>query len=185
MEGVSGITGAGPLLYRAMLDVASRRAPGALPTPAEAGLVPVRVCRLSGLRATPGCPSLVEWFIPGTEPSRVDDWERGGRVALPDEYAEWAAMQGGRWAALVRPGGERFRIVTPRDGDRYSVPAGVEAQYATLTFHAAGAGAPVRWFVDGAEVPGGRWRLAQGPHHVRAQAATGVADSVRIVVAGD
>jgi penicillin-binding protein 1C len=185
MEGVSGITGAGPLLYRAMLDVASRRAPGALPTPAEAGLVPLRVCRLSGLRATPECPSMVEWFIPGTQPSRMDDWERGGRIALPDEYAEWASAQGGRWAALTRPGGERFRIVTPRDGDTYSVPTGVDPRYATLTFHAAGAPAPVRWFVDGAEVPSGRWQLAAGAHRVRAESATGTSDEVRIVVAGD
>jgi penicillin-binding protein 1C len=185
MAGVSGITGAGPLLYRAMLAVASRRAPGALPTPAEAGLVPVRVCRLSGLRATPGCASLVEWFVPGTEPARMDDWERGGRVALPEEYAEWASAEGGRWAALARPGGERFRIVSPREGDRYAVPAGVEARYATLTFHAAGAGAPVRWFVDGAELPTGRWPLARGEHRVRAQSATGAADSVRIMVEGE
>lgn len=185
MEGVSGITGAGPLLYRAMLVVAARRAPGALPLPAEAGLVPARVCRLSGLRATPECASLVEWFVPGTEPRRMDDWERGGRVALPDEYAEWAVAEGGRWAALTRPGGERFRIVAPRDGDRYAVPAGVEARYATLTFRAAGADAPVRWFVDGAEVPGGRWRLAPGAHRVRAESATGAADSVRIVVEGE
>ncbi|HET7230458.1 MAG TPA: penicillin-binding protein 1C [Longimicrobium sp.] len=184
MEGVSGITGAGPLLYRSVLAVASRRAPGALPTPQEAGLVPVRVCRLSGLRATPDCPSLVEWFIPGTQPSKLDDWERGGRIALPDEYAEWAAGQGGRWAALAQPD-ERFRIVSPRDGDRYAVPAGVDARYATLTFHAAGVDAPVRWYVDGAEVPGGRWRLAQGAHRVRAQAATGAMDEVRIVVAGE
>jgi len=182
MQGVSGITGAGPLLYRSMLAVASRRAPGALPTPAEAGLVPARVCRLSGLRATPDCPSLVEWFVPGTVPGRVDDWERDGRVALPDEYAEWAAMEGGRWAALAGPAGERFRIVTPRDGDRYAVPAGIDARYATLTFHAAGAATPVRWLVDGAEVPGGRWRLSAGEHRVRAETATGAAEEVRIVV---
>ncbi|HEX8829818.1 MAG TPA: hypothetical protein VF705_01575, partial [Longimicrobium sp.] len=183
MEGVSGITGAGPLLYRSILAVASRRPPGALPTPQEAGLVPVRVCRLSGLRATPDCPSLVEWFIPGTQPSKVDDWERGGRIALPDEYAEWAAGQGGRWAALAQPD-ERFRIVSPRDGDRYAVPAGVDARYATLTFHASGVDAPVRWYVDGAEVAGGRWRLVRGEHRVRAE-STRAADSVRIVVVGE
>ncbi|HEU4560757.1 MAG TPA: penicillin-binding protein 1C [Longimicrobium sp.] len=185
MEGVSGITGAGPLLYRSILAVASRRAPGALPTPEEAGLVPVRVCRLSGLRATPECPSLVEWFIPGTAPTRMDDWERGGRVALPDEYAEWASQQGGRWAALTRQGNERFRIVSPRNGDRYEVPVGIEARYATIGFHAAGANAAVRWYVDGAEVPGGRWRLQPGEHRVRAQAATGATDEVRIVVRGE
>ncbi|MFL5382989.1 MAG: penicillin-binding protein 1C [Longimicrobiaceae bacterium] len=182
MEGVSGVTGAGPLLYRSVLAVASRRAPGALPAPQEAGLVPVRVCRLSGLRATPACASLVEWFIPGTQPARVDVWERGGRVALPDEYAEWASSQGPRWAAPARQGPERFRIVSPRNGDRFELPAGIEARYATIGFHAAGSDAPVRWSVDGDGIDGGRWRLQPGEHRVRAQAATGAWDEVRIVV---
>lgn len=185
MEGVSGITGAGPLLYRAMLATASRHVPGVLPGPEEAGLVPVRVCRLSGLRATPDCASLVEWFIPGTEPARVDDWERGGRVALPQEYAQWAAGQGGRWAQAAPRAEERFRIVAPRNGDRYAVPTGVDARYATLSLQAAGAAAPVRWFVDGAELPGGRWRLLRGEHTVRAQASSGESDQVRIVVTGE
>ncbi|HET7460199.1 MAG TPA: penicillin-binding protein 1C [Longimicrobium sp.] len=185
MDGVSGISGAGPLLYRSMLAVASHRPPGALPLPQEAGLLPVRVCELSGLRATPACPSLVEWFIPGTEPAKLDDWESRGGLSLPDEYAEWAAAEGGRWAAMTRSADTRFRIVSPRDGDRYEVPAGVEARYATLSFHAAGTDAPVRWFVDGVEVPGARWRLAAGQHRVRAEAGAGESSEVRIVVAGE
>jgi penicillin-binding protein 1C len=183
MQGVSGITGAGPLLYRSMLVVAARRPPGALPTPQEAGLVPLRVCRLSGMRATRECVSKVEWFIPGTQPSRADDWERGGRVALPAEYAEWAAGQDGRWAqAAARGPEERFRIVAPRDGDRYEVPVGVEARYATLALRALGSASPVRWYVDGVEVPGGRWRIVQGPHTVRAETPAGDRDEVRITV---
>ncbi len=184
MEGVSGITGAGPLLYRSMLAAASRRPPGALPAPEDAGLRPVRVCRLSGLRAIGGCESLVEWFIPGTEPAD-DDWERGGRLSLPAEYAEWAAGQGGRWAAASGAGEERFRIVTPRRGDRYSVPLGVEARYATLSLRASGRTGPVRWFVDGREVPAARWGLVPGTHTIRAQSATGEADEVRITVGGE
>jgi penicillin-binding protein 1C len=182
MEGVSGISGAGPLLYRAMLVTAARRAPGVLPAPEDAGLVPLRICRLSGLRATPGCASTVEWFIPGTQPSREDDWERGGRVALPAEYAEWASGRDGRWAqASAREGDARFRIVAPRDGDRYAVPTGVEARYATLALRAVSAG-PVRWTVDGQEIPSARWRLAEGPHVVRAETPAGDRDEVRIVV---
>jgi penicillin-binding protein 1C len=185
MEGVSGITGAGPLLYRSMLAAASRRPPGALPAPEEAGLLPVRVCRLSGMRAAGGCESLVEWFIPGTEPAKEDDWERGGRLALPAEYAEWAAGQGGRWAAAAGAGEDRFRIVTPRGGDHYSVPLGVDARYATLSLRASGRTGPVRWSVDGREVPSARWPLAPGPHTIRAQAPTGEADEVRITVGGE
>ena len=90
MEGVSGVTGAGPLLHRAVMAVSRRIPAGALTTPSEAGAVSVPVCRLSGLRATPDCASLTEWFIPGTEPTRADDWEHSGRVTLPDEYAEWS-----------------------------------------------------------------------------------------------
>jgi len=185
MEGVSGITGAGPLLYRSMLAAASRIPPGVLPAPEDAGLQPVRVCRLSGLRAASGCESLVEWFIPGTEPAKADDWERGGRLALPAEYAEWAAGQGGRWAAAAGAGEDRFRIVTPRPGDRYTVPLGVEARYATLPLRASGRAGPVRWFVDGREVPDARWPLVPGPHTIRAQAPTGEADEVRITVSGE
>ncbi|HET6763149.1 MAG TPA: penicillin-binding protein 1C [Longimicrobiaceae bacterium] len=186
MDGVSGVSGAGPLLYRSMLAVASRRAPGTLPAPEEAGLQPVRVCRLSGLRATTACESTVEWFVPGTAPSRVDDWERGDGLTLPAEYAEWASAEGGRWAAAVARGhDDRFRIVAPRDGDRYAVPVGVEARYATLGFHAAGARGPVRWYVDGREVRDGRWSLVPGAHTVRAAGATGEVDEVRIVVTGE
>ncbi|HEX7088574.1 MAG TPA: transglycosylase domain-containing protein, partial [Longimicrobiales bacterium] len=94
MQGVSGITGAGPLLHRAALLTARRYPPGRFPTPDMVGAVPVQVCILSGLRATPECPSMTEWFLPGTEPTRVDDWQRGGRTVLPPEYAEWAAQHG-------------------------------------------------------------------------------------------
>jgi penicillin-binding protein 1C len=184
MEGVSGVTGAGPLLYRAMLATAGRYPPGALPTPREAGLVPVQVCRLSGLRATPGCVSTVEWFILGTEPSRTDDWERGGRIALPEEYGDWAAGERGRLGAAASLGGEeRFRILAPRDGDRYQVPLGVDARYATVALRAAGADVGVRWLVDGRELSQQRWRLVPGPHTIRAIAPSGEWDEVRVVVA--
>jgi len=171
MEGVSGVTGAGPLLHRAVMAVSERMAPGALVTPAELGAVSVPVCRLSGLRATPRCAQMAEWFAPGTAPDRVDDWEATGRVRLPDTYAEWARggllatapdVAGGGLApqvtgsaiapnaptapnAATRPAvtaiAPRFRIVSPLDGDRYAVPTGVEARYSTIRLRAAGPGA--------------------------------------------
>jgi penicillin-binding protein 1C len=184
MEGVSGISGAGPLLYRSILATASRRAPGALPTPEEAGLVPVRVCRLSGLRASSGCASLVEWFVPGTEPARPDDWERDGRVTLPADYAEWAAAERRRNRTpthFASEGGDaRFRILSPQDGDRYEIPPDVESRYATLSLHATAPAA--RWYVDGREVRNGRWRLAPGTHTIRAETDSGEHDEVRIMV---
>jgi penicillin-binding protein 1C len=170
MEGVSGVTGAGPLLHRAVMAVSRHVPPGVLTTPAEAGAVSVPVCRLSGLRATPECAQLTEWFAPGTEPAREDDWERGGHVELPDEYAEWArhgqrasgdevtrafaAARVNRDARLTPPSGTAratvqpvgmaraapFRITSPLDGDRYAIPVGVESRYASITLRAGGTG---------------------------------------------
>src|SRR5207253_140953 len=55
MEGVSGVTGAGPLLHRAVMAASRRVSPDVLTTPLEAGAVAAPVCRLSGLRATKDC----------------------------------------------------------------------------------------------------------------------------------
>ena len=51
MDGVSGVSGAGPLLHRAVLAVARHYAPGSLRTPEAAGLRAATICRLSGLAA--------------------------------------------------------------------------------------------------------------------------------------
>ncbi len=166
MQGVGGITGAGPLLQRVALRVARRYPPGHLATPDAAGAVSSRVCGGSGLAATADCPALVEWFAPGTEP------EAGGV----------------REARGMAPGsthpdgiGEGFRVSSPLDGDRYEIPVGVDPRYATIALRAEGATA-VRWYVDGIEVRDQRWRLEPGPHVIRAQTSTGQVDEVRIVV---
>ncbi|MBX6365839.1 MAG: penicillin-binding protein 1C [Gemmatimonadetes bacterium] len=197
MQGVSGISGAGPLLYRAILRTARRFPVGRLRTPEEAGLRPLAICRLSGLRATPDCPSMVEWFVPGTEPTASGDWREDGRIVWPAEYAEWASAGAGEW----EKGGEAadsavarfstpplhhsaFRIVSIEDGDRYQVPVGVAPRYATLPLRAAGGAAErgVRWFVDGRETRDARWRLVPGEHTIRAVSAAGESAEVRIAV---
>jgi penicillin-binding protein 1C len=200
MDGVSGVSGAGPLLHRAVLLTASRHAVGALPAPAAAGARPVTICRLSGLRATARCPGAVEWFAPGTEPSRPCDWHGPKGIALPVEFAEWAQERGatpGVGLATVSSVGVppsssvvpspvsdgRFRILSPQQGDVYRVPAGVQARYATVALRAAGgasAGAP-RWFVDGRPHAGERWTLAPGRHRIRAFGGAG--ESAEVVVA--
>jgi penicillin-binding protein 1C len=145
MQGVGGITGAGPLLHRAALLVAQRYPPGDLPTPSQAGANPVRVCRLSGLRAGPDCPPMTEWFIPGTDPARDCDWHQSQRVVLPAEYAEWSH------APPERPGDRAvpvpLRILSPMDGDRYSLPIGVDPRFATIGACTGGT----------ARRPGGSW----------------------------
>jgi penicillin-binding protein 1C len=193
MRGVSGVTGAGPLLHRAVLVTSARYAPGVLPSPAAAGAVPARICRLSGLRAGEHCPHAVEWFAPGTAPSRHCDWHGSAGVVLPVDYAEWAAQEGraagSRTAAPASPDSTdtRFRIVSPRDGDQYRAPPGVEGRYATIALRASGEGAGegVRWYVDGRRMDATRWPLVPGRHRVRAMAVNGVQDEVSITVEAD
>lgn len=201
MRQVSGVTGAGPLLHRAILDVVRRYEPGVLPSPAAAGARPVRVCRLSGLGATPYCPGLDEWTLPGTAASRPCDWHQpGGAVAWPAEYAQWVAEHAPPESAApvtdaagrgpVLPGSRLaaadtgFRIVSPLDGDQYRVPPGVDSRYATVALRAVGApaDAPVRWFVDGRPTDVARWRLVAGTHAIRAVGASGRVARVTVEV---
>jgi len=196
MRGVSGVTGAGPLLRRAMLVTARRYAPGELPSPRTVGATRVRICALSGLRARGGCADLDEWFLPGTAPQQECDWHQNGTVVWPTEYVEWAAQNGkaaageaaaGEAAAdktAAQGGGAQFQIVSPRSGDRYEIPPGMDARYATIALRASampGDGA-IRWFIDGRRVLQSRWALRPGTHVVRAITASGASDETRIEV---
>jgi membrane carboxypeptidase/penicillin-binding protein PbpC len=191
------------------METAKRIAPGHFTTPAEAGAVAMPVCRLSGLRATAQCAQLTEWFAPGTAPTATDDWERGGTITLPAEYADWARQRslptadGVTLAAVgpesrevgappvsVAPAGgiaaaqsEHFQITSPRDGDRYAIPAGVESKYATISLRTNRVGrAPVKWSVDGKTYANERWPLAEGTHVFRAMSARGENAEVRVFV---
>jgi len=193
MRRISGVTGAGPLLHRAVMAVARRYQPGALPSPAEAGAVRVKVCRLSGLRAGADCPGTDEWFLPGTEPEGDCDWHAGGGVHWPAAYASWAAKDGrtdgqtdGHSEAdrqSVSPS-VRLAILSPQDGDHYEIPPGVDRRYATIALSAAATAddQPVRWLVDGSAISGSRWPLQSGTHRIRAVGASGRMAEVRVQV---
>jgi hypothetical protein len=164
--------------------VARRYPPGTLRPPREAGAVPVRICRLSGLLAWERCPTATEWVPAGDVPAAVCDWHLADGVRLPAEYADWEGAAQPAWRPMpaAQSGGATtaLRIVSPREGDRYRVPPGVPARYATLPLRAT-ASAPVRWYVDGAALRGSRWILAPGSHRVEARTAR-ERDAVRIDV---
>jgi penicillin-binding protein 1C len=205
MQRVSGITGAGPLLQRAALEVAKRYPPGQLVSPEGAGLVAMPVCILSGMRATPQCPSTIEWFAPGTEPLQPDTWQVDGRTILPPEYAEWTARgerignvelaassvraqsARGLWPQAPFTGVSESamqsgqRILSPRDGDQYVKPAGLDARYATIPLVASNS-REVQWSVNGRPFTGTRVQAEQGTHVIRARWPGGAQDSVRIIV---
>jgi 1A family penicillin-binding protein len=116
MVGVSGVTGAAPI-WHDFMELALRGQP-ARPFTRPDGLVEVEICADSGLLPTELCPRRRrEWFIAGTQPTRLDDMHqriaidvRTGRRARPDtppefvvyrtfwilpaELQEWAAQRG-------------------------------------------------------------------------------------------
>jgi len=196
MQGVSGVTGAGPLLHRVVMATAQHYEPGSFATPDQLGARRATVCRLSGLLATQRCARLDEWFMAGTAPTQTDDWEHDGGVTLPDEFADWAQQN---MRALVRSAsGERppapvsrkrvadasFRVLSPLDGDRYAIPIGVDARFATIPLRAAGPGSEdVSWTVDGHPQSSERWSLVPGPHIIEAVSAR--RDTIRVRIAVD
>jgi hypothetical protein len=143
---------------------------------------------------------MVEWFLPGTEPTRIDDWQQGGQVSLPAEYAEWLASgdyadmtAGGAFLTAATPAHETTalnpaetaaprRIVSPAPGDLYERPAAIDPRFATVPLTVSRDAGTVRWFADGERLPSPRWQLADGDHWIRAQWPDGHADSVRITV---
>jgi penicillin-binding protein 1C len=209
MQGVSGVSGAGPLLNRVVSVTADRYAPGELTSPGQAGLRPVNICRISGLLPSSRCAGVREWFIAGTEPTSADDWVQQGRIVLPAEYAEWSAAEASGFeigedevetdagevadgsgtsgftgtvgvAASAAPVG--FRVVSPADGDILRMPPGVPARYATIALRAAGTTAAVRWFIDDVPFEGARWSLSPGEHLIRAESADGEVARARVTV---
>lgn len=115
MEGVSGVTGAGPLLHRAVAITAARYAPGVLPAPDAVGLEAVDVCAVSGLLPTRDCPGTREWFVPGTAPTVADTWVRGGRVRLPERFASWVTQGDLRYDARAHAAAESEPLFDTRD----------------------------------------------------------------------
>jgi hypothetical protein len=138
------------------------------------------------MRAGPDCPTANEWFIPGSEPTAECDWHDHGAVSMPAAYADWLAAERGAGAtvrARIAPAPDGFRIVSPLDGDRYSVPPSVDPRYSTVALRTAGATDAVRWSVDGKAVALPRLTLVPGTHVIRAESGPDSRE-VRIVVEG-
>ncbi len=167
MQRVSGITGAGPLFGRVM----RRAMAGVRPAPLvdRERFQRVRICPLSGHRASEACPgSHDEVFLPGTAPAEPCTMHRlaeGRRVlALDARYTGWAERErlevaAGEGGGATEPPG----FITPRDGDEFLVEAGIPASSQTIPVRVRGAG---QLRVDGTVAPLDplrRTRLALAP----------------------
>ncbi len=181
MRDVTGISGAGPIWHDFMREVLLGQPETGFTRPE--GVTRVEVCALSGLLPTEACPRRVlEWFIPGTEPTATDPFHqrltidrRSGLLAddstpeadriervyliLPQEARDWAAREGipqpPLGASLVSSDAERgLRLLEP---DPYTIfrrsPAlPAESQRLRLTAGVRPGTQRVTYLLDGAVV---------------------------------
>ena len=134
MQGISGVTGAGPIWHNFMTAALADRPVIDFARPS--GIVELEVCADSGTQPSPYCPNRKrEIFWVDQPPAPADqDWYQqlscGGdpqvRLALPDEAFAWASQQPA-WQALpiarksqcgptVVEGGGTIGITTPGEG---------------------------------------------------------------------
>jgi penicillin-binding protein 1C len=127
MQGVSGISGAAPLLRDVMLELHRFSAPKKFRRPST--LVQRCVCAHSGMIACTSCKSIVEeTYIAGTEPCDTCDLHQPRRdTRYADEPAEQMQMLQ-----------HQLRIVNPSNGDIYKIDPQVSMQSQRVKFKISG-----------------------------------------------
>jgi penicillin-binding protein 1C len=192
LQSASGVVGAAPVFHDVLLaaqESVRGRLPvgegGTLPT-APASLASTPVCLLSGLRATPACPSVGPEWLRRERPPAKCTWHRDdgahGVVAWPSRYRTWAKSQGlldetVPAAAVTRHGAPAtrvaLRIVSPPPGATYLRDPTLRAEFQTLPLRAEASAAPLTWEVNGRTVGTSSperalpWPLVAGAHVIR------------------
>jgi penicillin-binding protein 1C len=181
----SGVTGAGPIFHAVML-AAERRATGLhdaggddeIVAPPD-GVTRYEICALSGLAASPWCPSRQLEWLPAADPLPSCDWHHraddGLLVVWPPEFRDWAKQNRlladrprprtaqhpsapfstPRHSSALRESLPRgpLEIVNPPTGATYLIDPTLRRDFQTLSFKAVSDGAgPVIWAVDGRDV---------------------------------
>ncbi|MCS6772598.1 MAG: transglycosylase domain-containing protein [Anaerolineae bacterium] len=97
-RGVTGLTGAAPI-WKEVMELLHRDLP-IRPFPVPEGLIRVSVCVIDGMLANDVCPSRLEWFIPGTEPTQRSTTVQNfpinretGKLALPGTPPELVELR--------------------------------------------------------------------------------------------
>jgi penicillin-binding protein 1C len=85
MRQVSGVSGAGPIFRDIMLTLHRNALP--LPITKPDGLIAQSICTVSGSLPNEFCPNLMmEYFLPGAEPTTICDWHQVIDAPVKDEF---------------------------------------------------------------------------------------------------
>lgn len=157
------VTGSfGPSLVLRALFAELHHAQDTHPLPRSPRLQPATICRITGQRASPQCPSMREWFVPGTVPSHVCPLHPPEAARAPVPPAPASAVR------LLQPTPGLQMAMDPRIPDALEVFALALPKQLAVT--------RVEWLVDG-QVAGTTarqthqflWPLARGEHTAQAR----------------
>ncbi|MBF2005694.1 MAG: penicillin-binding protein 1C [Chlorogloeopsis fritschii C42_A2020_084] len=142
MRQVSGVTGAAPLWNRIMLHLHEHKEPATFSLPE--GMVQLPICAFSGLKPTQDCASVVQEYF---YPKDISVYANQDNFDLSSEYDEWLARQ--NQSSFTS---DRFKILSPHNGDFFLLYPGEEAQQ-KLEFKLAGISTqPVEWWLNGKKI---------------------------------
>ncbi len=174
MEGVSGVTGCGPLFRDTMLLLHNGRRPAAFRPPE--GLVRRTVCAASGELASAECSARVEEiFAAGTEPVLICDLECADREVRRPQVLTSSAPPSSAPS-------EGPKIVFPEDGAVFQVDPVLRAEHQKVRCRVSLDGLAdlrfVEWYVDDTRAGASSasswvWILRPGSYTIRAVAVTG------------
>ncbi|MSU27978.1 MAG: penicillin-binding protein 1C [Pedosphaera sp.] len=156
MRGVSGVTGAGPVLHTIFQNLRARFGTTWFEPPT--GWVQREVHPLTGKLVTEDArrslakdfASVREWFPPNRLPpvSSAADFDASGRVLLPSEYRAWFQSGdngfGDRVALATRPQFTSLRVLSPVPGTVFYLDPDLPDSARRIALHASG-GRECRW----------------------------------------
>jgi penicillin-binding protein 1C len=170
MRGVSGVSGAAPLMHAVMEHLHARFGTTWFSTPP--GVIECEVHPLTGHRVPGGGVRerfLAEHLPPVATPA---DYDAGGRAVLGPEYAAWLASAENSLGGRATPAPEHLRIIAPMAGTTFVIDPDLPSS-GRVRLVASGAG-EVRWESASLECSGGVAVAREGEHRIVAiDAATG------------
>jgi penicillin-binding protein 1C len=171
MHGITGVTGAAPVLHDIFVHLHEQRGTSWFEPPP--GLRQFAVHPLTGRRVPPDrAGAVVENCISEPEAERPSDYDADGRVVLSRDYAAWAASPQNFLDDLVTCAApSQLRILAPAPGTIFFFDPDVPAVAQRVPLKAEATG-PVEWSSDLVAADDGaaiRVELREGVHIISAR----------------
>ena len=170
MRGITGVTGAAPVMHEIFLHLRQTRGTTWFATPPD--IHSYAIHPLTGHQIAADHPgAVVEKFLRPPEPERASDYDTAGAVRLPPEYFPWLASPQNNLGTLVTadPAPHALRILQPPPGATYFLDPDIPPQSQWISLRAE-AGTAVAWSSDSLPIEAGRAQLREGRHVITARA---------------